>query len=211
MTDDTIKSKGSKKIGSFLICSPGTLNHAVKMQGNSLKSGEPVKRIGKILLDNGVITEEELETAIKKQRTDRLHRSPVFAELTNIELAAISSHFIEVSVFAGEQFIIQDESDPTLYILAAGKVQVYCEDSKENKIHIAYVEPPEPIGEMGYFAGGKRTASVRAVETTQLLRAYYSNLTNYFENVPHVALAFTQIVERRRLATATALAIQKKS
>ena len=77
------------------------------MQGRALKLGEPVKRIGKILLTNGVITEEELESAVKKQRTDRLHSSPVFAELSNTELASISTHFTEVSVDAGEQFIIQ--------------------------------------------------------------------------------------------------------
>ncbi len=201
MTDDTIKSEGTKRIGDYLICSPGTLRNAVKMQGHALKLGKPVKRIGEILLENGDITEEELEIAIKKQRTDRLRKSPVFAELSNTELAAISSHFTEVTVAAREQFIIQDDPDPTLYILASGKVQVYRMDLDGNETHFAYVEPPEPIGEMGYFSGGKRTASVRAVETTQLLRAEYSDLTHYFENVPHVALACTQIVEQRRQAT----------
>ena len=54
---------------------------------------------------------------------------------------------------------------------------------------------------MGYFQGGIRTASVRAVENSELLRANYSALTHYFEYVPRVAHEFMRIVEQRRIAT----------
>ena len=125
----------------------------------------------------------------------------MFSALTDTELSALSSRFKEITVPAGEQFIIQDQPDPTLYIIASGKVEVYRTDLDGNFTHIAYVEPPEPIGEMGYFQGGIRTASVRAVQTTQLLKAEYSDLTHYFENVPRVAHAFLQMVEARRRET----------
>ncbi len=63
---------------------------------------------------------------------------------------------------------------------------------------IATVGAGEPIGEMGYFAGGVRTSCVRTLETTQLIRAEYKDLTDYFENAPRVALAFTTVVEHRK-------------
>jgi CRP-like cAMP-binding protein len=121
--------------------------------------------------------------------------------LSDAELAAIGNRFIEISVEAGQQFIIQDEPDPTLYILCSGRVEVYRTSLDGTHIHIAYVEPPEPIGEMGYFQGGVRTASVRAVMNTDLLKANYSALTHYFEHVPRVAHQFMRIVEQRRQAT----------
>ena len=102
---------------------------------------------------------------------------------------------------AGEQFIVQDEPDPTLYILAKGKVEAYRTNLDGTIIHLAFVEPFEPIGEMGYFQGGIRTASVRAVENSELLRANYSALTHYFEYVPRVAHEFMRIVEQRRMVT----------
>ena len=68
-------------------------------------------------------------------------------------------------------------------------------------LHIAYVEAYEPIGEMGYFQGGVRTASVRAVDNVECLRADYSALTHYFENVPRVAHAFMDIVQFRQQQT----------
>ena len=54
---------------------------------------------------------------------------------------------------------------------------------------------------MGYFQGGIRTASVRAVVPSELLFTPYKNLTHYFENVPHVAHAFMDVISRRQAET----------
>jgi len=201
LTEEITIQAEPKKLGNYLVCSQGTLRNAVKKQGQLLKTGQIVKRIGEILVENGAISSEDLDYAIRRQRIDRLHNSPVFASLSNSELAAISSRFTEISVPIGQQFIIQDEPDPTLYIIASGKVQVYRMDLEGNETHFANVGPPEPIGEMGYFTGGKRTASVRAIDPTELIRADYSALTHYFEHVPRVAHTFMQIVDDRRKAT----------
>ena len=201
MSDKDNLPNEDKRIGGFLACSQGILQNAVKKQGQILKHKKPFKTIGQLLIENGDITREDWETAIRKQRIFRLRSCPVFSSLSDTELAALSSRFIEVTVDLGEQFIVQDMPEPTLYILASGKVEVYRTDLDGTRTHIAYVEPPEPIGEMGYFSGGVRTASVRAVKTSILLRANYKDLTHYFENVPRVAFEFMRIVEARRQAT----------
>ncbi len=201
MTEENTHQAGAKRLGDYLVISSGTLQNAVKKQGQILKLGLPPKTIGEILLENGDITQEEHDNAIRRQRIDRLACSPVFSMLSKTELAAISSRFVEVNVPAGRQFIIQDEPDPTLYIIANGKVEVYRTNLDGSHLHIAYVEAYEPIGEMGYFSGGVRTASVRAVNNVECLRADYSALTHYFEHVPRVAHAFMQIVEQRRRDT----------
>ena len=199
---------GIKRLGDYLICSRGLLQSAVKKQGQAMKRGGKAPQIGAILRDNGDISNDELEIALRRQRVDRLRRCPVFSMLSDSELMAISTRFTEVSVPPGAQFIIQDEPDPTLYVLAAGKVEVYRTTLDGKHIHIADVQPPEPIGEMGYFTGGKRTASVRALEPTELLQAQYSSLTHYFEHVPRVAHEFMRIVEQRRRATEQILQAQ---
>jgi CRP-like cAMP-binding protein len=200
MAEIIIESNEPKRLGEYLICSPGTLQNAVKRQGHSLKFGQS-KRIGEILVEDGAISNDDLEVSIRRQRKDRLRACPVFANLTNAELSALSMRFKEVTAIPGEQFIRQDEPDPTLYVLASGRVEVYRTDMEGNYTHIAFVEPCEPIGEMGYFQGTIRTASIKATETTQLLQADYTSLTHYFENVPHVAHAFLQIVDQRRQDT----------
>lgn len=201
MAEEIILQGEAKRFGNYLVISQGTLQNAVKRQGQMLKQGLKPKHIGQILLENGDITRDELDTAIRKQRVDRLSCSPVFSMLSKTELAAISSRFIEITVAPGKQFIIQDQPDPTLYIICAGKVEVYRTNLDGSHVHIAYVEPYEPIGEMGYFQGGVRTASVRAIDAVECLRADYSALTHYFENVPRVAHAFMEIVQFRQKET----------
>jgi CRP-like cAMP-binding protein len=211
LTEEIILQAEAKRIGDYLVVSPGTLQNAVKRQGQALKMGQEPKQIGELLVESGDITQEEHDNAIKRQRVDRLACSPVFSMLSKTELAAISSRFVEVNVPAGRQFIIQDEPDPTLYIIANGKVEVYRTNLDGSHLHIAYVEAYEPIGEMGYFQGGVRTASVRAVDNVECLRTDYSALTHYFENVPRVAHAFMSIVEQRRRDTEELIQAQKKS
>ena len=198
MTEEIILQAEAKRFGDYLIISPGTLQSAVKRQGQALKQGLQPKHIGELLVESGDITRDEHESALRRQRVDRLACSPVFSMLEKTELSGISTRFVEVNVPAGKQFIIQDEPDPTLYIIAAGKVEVYRTNLDGSHLHIAYVESYEPIGEMGYFQGGVRTASVRAVDNVECLRADYSALTHYFENVPRVAHAFMNIVDIRR-------------
>ena len=76
-----------------------------------------------------------------------------------------------------------------------------CFVNKNKEVHIAYINPVEPIGEMGYFQDGIRTASVRATKQSELLRAPYLNLTHYFEHVPRVANAFVEVIQRRQKNT----------
>ncbi len=145
-----------------------------------------------------ILTQAELDNSIKQQRIARLAACPIFTTLSPMDLAALSKFFTEVSYPPNETFIMQGEEDSSLFVIATGLVEVFHLDNAGNEISISNVGPGEPIGEMGYFAGGVRTACVRTLETTQLLQARFEDLTDYFENVPRVALAFTTVVEQRK-------------
>ncbi len=188
----------SKKLDDYLLCSQGVINIALKKQRMMRESGKPARRIGELLLDAGEITQEELSAAIVRQRVERLQNCQVFESLSRAELASLSRYFNEIGVAAREQFIMQDVHDPSLYILVSGKCEVYRSTPDRKRVHIAFLEPGSPIGEMGYFSNGIRSASVRAVEPSQLLYAQYSDLTHYFESVPQVAHAFLRMVSERR-------------
>ncbi len=199
MTNDDLNDTGERKIGEFLAVSKGAINNVVEKQFHSSFSGASEgKRIGELLVEEGVMTQEELDNSLRRQRIARLAACPIFATLSSTELAALSKYFTEVSYPPNETFIIQGEEDPSLFVIAYGLVEVFHADNAGNEISIAKVGAGEPIGEMGYFAGGLRTAYVRTLEPTQLLKADYKNLTDYFENVPRVALAFTTVVEQRK-------------
>ena len=64
------------------------------------------KRIGELLIDLDMISEEDLRNALRQQRADRLGLCPVFESLNRTELIGIGNHFSEVSL----------SSDQTIYL-----------------------------------------------------------------------------------------------
>ena len=187
-----------RRLGEYLTCSRGSILIAMKKKLEALERGDNKKGLGEFLLELGIISQDELDNALRRQRADRIALCPVFNSLTNTELHAIGNHFVEVGFGSGEQFITEGKNDPTLYILIEGQLEVFTKNKNGKNIHIAYINPVETIGEMGYFQGGIRTASVKATKQSELLRAPYLNLTHYFEHVPRVANAFLEVIQRRQ-------------
>ena len=200
MAEDYKKSDDHKprRLGEYLTCSRGSIVMAMKKKLEALERGGNKKGLGEFLLELGIISQDDLDNALRRQRADRIALCPVFNSLTNTELHAIGNHFIEVGIGNGEQFITEGKNDPTLYILIKGQLEVFTKDKNGKNIHIAYINPVETIGEMGYFQGGIRTASVKTTKQSELLRAPYLNLTHYFEHVPRVANAFLEVIQRRQ-------------
>ena len=200
MAEDYKKSDDHKprRLGEYLTCSRGSIVMAMKKKLEALEHGGNKKGLGEFLLELGIISQDELDNALRRQRADRIALCPVFNSLTNTELHAIGNHFVEVGISSGEQFITEGKNDPTLYILIEGQLEVFTKDKNGKNIHIAYINPVETIGEMGYFQGGIRTASVKTTKQSELLRAPYLNLTHYFEHVPRVANAFLEVIQRRQ-------------
>ncbi len=195
--DHNKKSK-PRLLGEYFPCSRGSIRMAMQKKRDAKVKHGHKKLLGELLVESGTLTQEELSNGLRRQRADRISMCEVFESLTATELLGICQHFSEVTFEAEKQFIFEGETDPTLYILVDGKLEVFSKNDNGDEIHIAHVGVGEPIGEMGYFQDGIRAASVRAVTPVELLSAPYIKLTHYFENVPHVAMAFTQVVKRRQ-------------
>ena len=185
-------------LGAYLPCSRGVIRMAMKRKREAKLKGIADKLIGEILLESHDVTEAELKTALSLQRAARLAHCPVFKTLSQIELTAVGAHFHEMSIEARQQFIMEGENDPTLYVLASGQAEVFKIGDNNTETHIAYVTPYDTLGEMGYFHQGIRTASARAVYPSCLLCSPYKNLTHYFEHVPRVAYAFMDLIHKRQ-------------
>ena len=183
----------SNPIGQYLGCPTRVLEQALLVQAERASN----QRLGEILLARDVIDAPALTTAVTAQRIDRLRACPLFASLSDGQLEQLAGVFREVTMPIGEQFIAQDAHEDSLYVLAAGSCVAFRRSAAGEEVRLSRLLPGEPVGEMGYFAGSTRTASVKAVETSQLLRASYEDLSDCFESVPGVASAFMEVVTRR--------------
>jgi GAF domain-containing protein len=186
----------SKRLGEYLECDRLAIESALAMQVRP-PPGEQRRRLGELLIELQAIDLPTLLEAVQTQRVDRLAACALFSSLTRRELEDLSAVFQEVTAREGEQIITQDENDPCLYVLSSGTLKVLRVNETDGEIPLARVFPGEPVGEMGYFSEGVRSASVRALERCELLRANYDDLTDCFESVPAVASAFMDVVTQR--------------
>lgn len=189
-------SLNSRRLGEYLDCSNQAIQTALAKQ-TSGRDGAADKRLGELLLEDEAISLDGLLAGIQAQRVDRLRACPLFTSLSDGDLAELSAVFQEVSAQPDQFLITQDDRDPYLYVLGSGRLEVFCTDAQQSETTLARVFPGEPVGEMGYFTNGVRSASVRALETVQLLRASYEDLTDCFETNANVAAAFMDVVTNR--------------
>jgi len=196
MNADDNDIKVPKRIGQYLKCGLGTISQGLKNQLELASKGIK-KPLGEVLLESGEITQHSLSEAIQLQRWDRLKICYLFSGLTDSELKNFCNVVYENSIAAGEDFIHQDTAGNCLYLLAEGKAMVYRKGEFNEEIPLGEVESGECLGEMGYFSDGRRTASVRALEDSQLLKINYDDLGKAFEMSPTLARNFLDIVTKR--------------
>ena len=189
-------SPNSRRLGEYLDCSNQAIQ-AVLSKQRSGRGGAATKRLGELLLEDEAISLDALLAGIQAQRVDRLRACPLFTSLSDDDLAELSAVFQEVSAPPDQSLITQDDRDPYLYVIGSGRLEVFCVDEEEHETTLARVFPGEPVGEMGYFTNGVRSASVRALDYVQLLRASYEDLTDCFESNANVATAFMDVVTNR--------------
>ncbi len=202
MPDDERKMPPLKRLGEYIRWAPEKLEQMLRRQHRLVQKGDK-RRLGEMLVEEGMISRSRLEEALARQRKDRLRPCEVFKGLEAEALETICDHATEISIDAGENFIQQDEPGDCFFILIEGEVLVYRDGEYDDKIDLMAIEPGESIGEMGYFSDGRRLASVKAVTQVQLLRINYSDLKKIFAKVPHLTINFLDLITERLRRTNT--------
>lgn len=117
---DTQEQPRPRLLGEYLSCSRGSIRIAMQKKRDAKVRGDVQKRIGELLIDLDMISEEDLRNALRQQRADRLGLCPVFESLNRTELIGIGNHFSEVSLSSDQQFIFEGENDPSYTFLSKG-------------------------------------------------------------------------------------------
>ena len=202
MSDHEGKMPPLKRLGEYIRSAPDKLEQILQRQRKLSSTGEKLL-FGELLVSEGLISRSVLEEALLRQRKDRLQPCEVFKGLTSEAMEKICDHATEISVDAGEDFILQDVPGDCFFILIEGEALVYREGEYDETIELLNVEPGESIGEMGYFGDGRRMASVKAVTPVQLLKINYSDLNKIFAKVPTLTINFLDLITERLRRTNT--------
>lgn len=110
---------------------------------------------------------------------------------------------------AGEVIFSENEIGETAYMVESGRVEVF-KKLDGNNVHLAYIGPGEPFGEMSMIDEKPRSASVVAVERTTLRELHRDEFLESLQSQPETAISFLKVLfERLREADATILKLYR--
>ena len=110
--------------------------------------------------------EEEKERAEQKIKLVQfIQKIPVFSNLSLYKAKIILSLCSKLVLNKGDILCKQGDESTSMFILLKGKLGVRI----KNSAPIATIHPVSSIGEMGVFTGEPRTATVEAMEKSNLL------------------------------------------
>ena len=87
---------------------------------------------------------------------------------------------------AGSRLLEAGETDRTLYLLQAGRADVVVESQRKTRV-IATIGAGSVFGELAFFDGAPRSASVLAVEDCELLAVSHAAFTTLAAWHPRIA------------------------
>lgn len=105
-----------------------------------------------------------------------------FKDLTSDELSRIAALTEVVSYHIGQKVFEEGSPSDAIYVIKSGSVMV-----KRGAIVLATPGTGDPVGEMSFIDRGQRSATVTAIDDTELLVVPCDDLEALFESEPRMA------------------------
>jgi len=122
----------------------------------------------------------------------------LFADLPPADLDCVLDHSRVVLFAAGEAIVEEGAAGESLYQVIDGRVDVEKKLQDGQIIHVVELGPGEIFGEMTLFQDSPRSATVRALQESRMLRVDRTGVRELLERDPDLLERFAQLVSSRR-------------
>jgi CRP/FNR family transcriptional regulator, cyclic AMP receptor protein len=130
-----------------------------------------------------------------------LSNGALFAALDKQELEILARFASVHNVRADAVIFTQGSEGDTMYVIVRGRVQISLVPDGGNKIIVGVLQQGGMFGEVSLLDGGKRTATVEALEPCELLSIRREDLLGYLQRQPLVAIKFLAVLAARVRST----------
>lgn len=138
---------------------------------------------------------------LEEQIADRLSAVDVFAPLSADELRQLATSTVGHVFAPGETLIRAGDEGSSMFVVHNGRVEVQVSDNGTPRT-VAVLNEGNFFGEMGLFTGEPRTASVVAVEETEVLEIGHDAMKQLFETNPDLAESISWTIAERKASLA---------
>jgi predicted acylesterase/phospholipase RssA/CRP-like cAMP-binding protein len=154
-------------------------------------------------MQNAAAAAPELVAVIGEVTTSRLRALRLYVALQKLlpemdepTLQAIQSRLEWIYLQPGERLFSRGDPSDGVYIALSGALAVVDADGPEARV-LNTIAPGELIGEIGYFTGEPRSASVHAARDCELIRASRASFGDLLEKYPPFMRFVVQTLIRR--------------
>jgi small-conductance mechanosensitive channel len=134
---------------------------------------------------------------LEEQIADRLSAVDVFAPLSTEELRQLATATVGHVFAPGETLIRAGDEGSSMFVVHNGRVQVQVTENGKART-VAVLSEGNFFGEMGLFTGEPRTASVVALEETEVLEIGHDAMKRLFETNPDLAESISWTIAERK-------------
>ncbi|MBC8432748.1 MAG: cyclic nucleotide-binding domain-containing protein [Desulfobacterales bacterium] len=128
---------------------------------------------------------------------ENLAKTSLFALMKDRDLKRIAKLANHIFFKKGELIIKEGENDGRLFVIISGEVEIIKSLGDPNQKHLRFLGPNHYFGEMALIDDYVRTASVVAMENTEVLSLDQWNIRKEIAKNPSVAIELLQALSRR--------------
>jgi len=141
---------------------------------------------------------EKLRSELNEDIVRELRKVELFQPLgePDIRILADSSSILRYT--RGESMVLQGDMGDSLYIIRSGTVEVTLKTGKNDPVSVATLGTGACFGEMSLLTGEPRSATVSALEETQVVVVRKDGLKAIFESNPSLMELLSAMLEKRQ-------------
>lgn len=128
---------------------------------------------------------------------DRLNAVDIFAPLSAEETARLAKNSVRRVFAPGETVIRAGDEGSSMFVVHEGRVSVQISDNGKPRT-VNVLNEGDFFGEMALFTGEPRTASVVAVEETEVLEIGFQAMKHLFDTNPDLVESLSHTIAERR-------------
>ena len=122
---------------------------------------------------------------------------PIFSDLPKEELDKIEKIGTRKQYEKNEVILVEEEAGNALFVIVTGKVKVARTSSDDREVILTILTDSDFFGEMAILDGLTRSATVTAIEKSELFLIQRNDFLNLLRSYPDVAIALLQELTKR--------------
>jgi len=132
------------------------------------------------------------------ERTVRLlKRVPLFAKMRDVEVAQITDQCVHRDCREGDVILVEEEAGQTLFIILKGTVKITRTSDEGREVILTMLKSGDFFGELSLLDGKERSATVTAMEVSELLMLRRSEFLLLIEKYPQISIELLKVLADR--------------